>query len=417
MKRSLVTTLIIGFSVSGIVSVLHASGLIARLELAVTGLFSNYASATRVISERWQPGIVLPLSLGVTWLTLSSVPRRRIRLLVLFLVIELLGLSWVCSLYRIFFQPLPSIFALVFALVAAEGWAAFLRRNCSHLARTFFSNRLSKKEFRRLSNGTIPFDAQPKAYEVSVAVCNIGNKRGFAEDSEPAVFAETMAKFIRESAGRLAEGGAYLQAADGEGVVAIFGFPNSNTDHAEAAVRVVLDLIKNFRTRRQDNGETFSNWDIHVGISSGAVIAGALKDNEHPILLTSGEPIELARRFCAMNHYYGSSLLIDTPTFDRVNETIVARPIDFVSRMNSHERIEIYEPLWLAAEAKPEQVARRDSFWSGVVLYREKRWAEAYSEFQKARGAEEEDDPALQFYLRRLEPLVLQLTESSLEES
>ncbi len=62
MKRSLVTTLIIGVAVAGIVSVLHASGLIARLELAVTGLFSNYASATRVISERWQPGIVLPLS-------------------------------------------------------------------------------------------------------------------------------------------------------------------------------------------------------------------------------------------------------------------------------------------------------------------------------------------------------------------
>ena len=79
--------------------------------------------------------------------------------------------------------------------------------------------------------------------------------------------------------------------------------------------------------------------------------------------------------------------------------------------------IEIYEPLWLTAEAKPEHIARRDSFWSGVVLYREKRWAEAYSEFQKARGPEEKMILPLQFYLRRLEPLVLQLTESPLEES
>src|SRR6266436_9100878 len=101
MKRSLVTTLIIGVAVAGIVNVLHASGLIAHFELAVIGLISNYARATRIVSEKWQPGIVLPLSLGVAWLTLSS-PRRRIRLLVLFLLIELLGLSWVCSLYRIF---------------------------------------------------------------------------------------------------------------------------------------------------------------------------------------------------------------------------------------------------------------------------------------------------------------------------
>jgi len=70
----------------------------------------------------------------------------------------------------------------------------------------------------------------------------------------------------------------------------------------------------------------------------------------------------------------------------------------------------------LATEAKPEHVARRDSFWSGVVLYREKRWAEAYSEFQRARAPGEEDDPPLQFYLRKLEPLLLQLTELPFEQ-
>jgi hypothetical protein len=70
--------------------------------------------------------------------------------------------------------------------------------------------------------------------------------------------------------------------------------------------------------------------------------------------------------------------LIDTPTLDRVSDAVVARPIDFVSGLNSHDRLEIYEPLCLSQQANPEQIARRDSFWSGVVLYREKRWAEEY---------------------------------------
>ena len=326
-------------------------------------------------------------------------------------------LSWVCSLYRVFFQPVPCIFAVALAAAGAEGWIAFLRKDRSHLVRTIFANRLSKKEFRRVSNGTIPFDGQPKAYEATVVVCDIANRHGFTTDSDPAGFAETMAKFIRETADDLIERGAFLQAADGEGVVAIFGFPNTGGQHAENAARATLDLTKMFLERRKDNEETFGDWDMHAGISSGAIVAGAVKDSARPALLASGEPIELGRRFCALNHRYGSKILIDTITFDRVSETIVARPIDFVSGMNSHDRIEIYEPLWLATEARPEHVARRDSFWSGVVLYREKRWAEAYSQFQKARGPEGEDDPALQFYLRRLEPLVLQLTESSLEES
>lgn len=419
MKRSLITTLVIGVVVAVVVGVLHATKAVAGFEVGVARLVSNYAGATRVVGERWQYVLVLLISVGVVWLSLKNPGREgRLRNYLLFgsLLVELLVLSWVCSLYRVFFQPVPCIFAVALAVAGAEGWTAFLRRDRSHLVRTIFANRLSKKEFRRVTNGTIPFDGHAKAYEASAVVCDIANRHGFTTDSDPAGFAETMAKFIRETADDLIERGAFLQAADGEGVVAIFGFPDAGSQHAEDAVRAVLDLTKKFRDRRQSNEETFRDWDIHAGISSGAIVAGALKDSVHPALLASGEPIELARRFCALNHRYGSRILIDTVTFDRVSETIVARPIDFVSGMNSHDRIEIYEPLWLATEAGPEHVARRDSFWSGVVLYREKRWAEAYSEFQKARGPEGEVDPALQFYLRRLEPLVLQLTESPLEE-
>jgi class 3 adenylate cyclase len=413
MKRSLVTTLIIGVAVAGIVNVLHASGLIAHFELAVIGLISNYARATRIVSEKWQPGIVLPLSLGVAWLTLSSVPRRRVRLLVLFLLIELLGLSWVCSLYRIFFQPLPSIFVVVITWLVTEGWIVFLRQDRSDLSRTLFTDRLSNKELRRLLEGAISFDPQPRGHEVSVVVCDVANKHDLAEGSGPAVFAETTEKFIRDVADRLLEAGGYIQAADGEGVIAIFGFPDGNIEHANKAVQVALDLDRHYRERRQNNGEIPENCDTHVGVSSGTIIIAPLKNGERPALLATGEPIELARRFCAANRFYGSHILIGTRTFDLASNRIVARPIDFLMEMDSQERHEIYEPLWLASEAKPEHIARRDSFWNGIVLYREKRWAEAYTEFQKARGSDDEDDAPLQFYLRRLEPLALNLTEMS----
>ena len=413
MKRLLITTLIIGVAVAFGVGALHATKAMAGLEAVAAQLVSDYANATRIVSEKWQYVFVLLIALGASWLTLSSVPRWRSRALLGLFLVELFALSWVCSLYRTFFQPIPSVLALVFALAIAEAWSAFLRRDRSHLVRTFFADRLSNKEFRDLSDGTTPFDVEPKAYDVSVVVCNLDSKIAFAKDSQPAAFAEAASKFIRETAAHLTKEGAYLHAADGEGVVAFFGFPVPDTEHPQKAVRVVLDMMKNFREGREANEEISGN--IRAGISSGVIIAGGLKDSERPLLLVSGEPIELARRFCFLNHLYGSNALMDTPTFDQVSETVVARPIDFLSGLNSHDRLEIYEPLWLAAEATPEHIARRDSFWSAVVLYREKRWAEAYNEFQKARGSEEEEDPPLEFYLRRLEPLVLQLTKSPFE--
>jgi len=413
MKRSLITTLIIGVAVAVVVGALHATKAIAGFEAIAAQLVSDYAGATKVVGEKWQYALVLVIALGVAWLCLSSVPRWRAWLLTGLLLLELLGLAWVCSLYRVFFQPAPSVLALVFALLAAEGWSAFLRRNRSHLIRTLFADRVSNDQFRRLNDGRISFDADARTYDVSVVVCDIGNKITFAEGGEPAAFTEATAKFIRETAARLVEQGAYLQAADGEGVVGVFGFPAPDPEHVQKAARVVLDMIKNSHEQGED--KVSPSWDIRAGISSGAIIAGALQESRCPLLLASGEPIDLARRFCALNRFYGSRALMDTLTFDRVSEAVVARPIDFVSGLNSHDRVEVYEPLWLATEAGPERVAQRDSFWSGIVLYREKRWAEAYAEFQKARGSETEDDPPLEFYLRRLEPLILQLTQWPVE--
>jgi hypothetical protein len=83
-------------------------------------------------------------------------------------------------------------------------------------------------------------------------VCDIGNKLTFAEGGEPAAFTEATGKFIRETAARLVEEGAYLQAADGEGVVGVFGFPAPDPEHTQKAARVVLDMIKNSRERGED---------------------------------------------------------------------------------------------------------------------------------------------------------------------
>ena len=115
----------------------------------------------------------------------------------------------------------------------------------------------------------------------------------------------------------------------------------------------------------------------------GSMITAPTEEKQDIFVL--GEPIELARRFCVANRFYGSKILIGPRTFELANNAIVARPIDFLSGVNTQERHEIYEPLAFTADAPSELVARRDSFWNGVVLYREQRWAEAYNEFQRAR--------------------------------
>jgi adenylate cyclase len=271
-----------------------------------------------------------------------------------------------------------------------------------------FNGKLSRGEIARLRSGEIDFDGGARVFDTSVVVCDLANKYDLADNDDPGVVTKASEKFTARAAELLRDAGAYLHAADGEGVVAVFGFPGVLTDHAEKAVRAAFDLARAF-AENLGNGQN-SAAGAHVGVSSGSMITAPTEEKQDIFVL--GEPIELARRFCVANRFYGSKILIGPRTFELANNAIVARPIDFLSGVNAQERHEIYEPLAFTADAPSELVARRDSFWNGVVLYREQRWAEAYHEFQKARGPNDEEDAPLNLYLRRLEPRALHLMES-----
>ena len=408
MKRPLIITLIVGIFVVIAVSALQLVPQVAQLEARAADSISSYTAATRVVPKQWQYVFMLILSFGIAALTVTSLRRGRIGLLALGLMIELAAVSWICGLYKVFFQPFPSMLAVALAYVLTDRYTAISQRGRAATARAFFSDRLSPQQFQRVVTGDIPFDSEAKTYETTVVVCDVANKYDLADECEPPDFGRLTEEFISRASDAFMKAGGYIQTADAEGVVALFGFPEVDAHHGDKAVHIALEVVEQFRQARLVNGE--AKCDVHVGVSSGTMVVAPLQGGRQG-LITSGEPVELARRFCVANRFYGSRVLIGPRTFELASRYIVARPIDFLSGVNSRERHEIYEPLWPAAEAKPEQLARRDCFWNGVVFYREKRWAEAYSEFQKARGPNDEEDAPLQLYLRRLEPLALNLAE------
>ncbi|HZR78880.1 MAG TPA: hypothetical protein VFA58_06695 [Chthoniobacterales bacterium] len=409
MKHSLLATLIVGIFVVLAVSALQLSPQVVQIESRGADYIASYAAATHVVPKQWQYVFMSILAFGVAALTVTSLRRGRIGLIALGLVVELAAVAWICSLYKVFFQPIPSMLAVALGFIIADRYTAIAHRGRAATARAFFTGRLSSDQLHRVINGDIQFDPEAKTYETTVVVCDVANKYDLADECEPAIFGKLTEDFITRATDAFTQAGAYIQTADAEGVVALFGFPEVDAHHGDKGVRVALDVVEKFKQARLTNGE--AKCDVHLGVSSGTLVVAPLRDNERPGLITSGEPVELARRFCVANRFYGSKVLIGPRTFELASRYVVARPIDFLSGVNSRERHEIYEPLWPAAEAKPEQLARRDCFWNGVVFYREKRWAEAYSEFQKARGPDEEEDAPLQLYLRRLEPLALNLAE------
>ncbi len=412
MKRSLVAALVIGVLVSALVIAAHTARILVPVEAALTGLIESGHQTTQVTRAITLYALVVLIACGTAWLITSGARRKRLAGPLSVIALEILAVAWVCLLFNISFQPLPPLLAMGLAALGGAGYAAFRGRSRSSLARDYFSGRISEDQIGRISAGEIPFSPEPKSYETTAVVCDIANKHDLAEECAPEVLAQITQKFMQHATASFTQAGAYLDTITGEGVVAHFGFPEPDEKQAERATRHALALLNSFEKMREKD-EIWSKFSVHIGISSGMTIIGPLGNDERPMLLSMGEPVELARRFCIANRFYGSSVLIGPRTFEMASPTVVSRPIDFLSGVDARERHEIYEPLLLAADATQDQIARRDSFWNGVVLYREKRWAEAYSQFQKARGPNDQEDQPLQLYLRRIEPLALHLVGSS----
>jgi class 3 adenylate cyclase len=419
MKRPLLPALIIGLIAGAIVMGLHRSGVLLRPELAITDLLSRQAVATRLVGEKWQYVFVFVLALGVAWMTFMTSNRARLGGIVAILLVELLGVAWVCSLYQVLFQPLPSVIGAALGFLMPIGFlelTAFAKRRRDRAPVLSVETVSAKPRVVRAKRGDLPPEAVAQACEVTAVVCDIANKHDLAEECEPAAFAEITEKFLAHTTEAFRKAGAYIESAGGEGVVAIFGFPESDKQHAEKATRKAMALTQAFSDSGKSKPEGPATIGVHAGVSSGIMIMAPVKNNGQRSMLATGEPVELARRFCIANRFYGSRVLLGPRTFELASKILVARPIDFLSGVDVRERHEIYEPVALALEASRDQITRRDAFWNGVVLYREKRWAEAYSQFQNARGPEGEEDRPLQLYLRRLEPLALQLTNTPLDE-
>ena len=108
---------------------------------------------------------------------------------------------------------------------------------------------------------------------------------------------------------------------------------------------------------------------------------------------------------CAANLIYGSKVLIGARTFELAEASIEARPLELLRRRLGDNWLEVYELLGEPHDLSPEDLARRDLFWTGVIFYREKKLADALSKFSQARSTITHADGPLDFYIQRIKHL------------
>ncbi len=178
----------------------------------------------------------------------------------------------------------------------------------------------------------------------------------------------------------------------GDAVMAFWGAPATNADHAVDACRAALACQRALRTSglTDDGGRPLK---VRIGVNSGQMLVGNIGSEFRLNYTVIGDAVNVASRLEGANKEYGTEIIIGDETRRLAGDHIQVRELDRLMVYGRVGGLAIYELLGVAecGAGPPSWVALYDS---GLAAYRTRNFAGAMSFFQQLLAARASDQPA-----------------------
>lgn len=179
----------------------------------------------------------------------------------------------------------------------------------------------------------------------------------------------------------------------GDSIMAIWGAPLANADHAVLACRSALEmkeLVKQLHPLK-----------TRIGINTGSMVAGNLGHQDRMEYTVIGDSVNLASRLEGVNKVFGTGILISESTEALVRDSFALRPVDLIRVVGKEQPVRIFEVLaQLRASDSDVAQALIDSFSGVLRFYQEGQWPAAASSARK-HLEQFPDDSVAHIYLER----------------
>jgi len=190
----------------------------------------------------------------------------------------------------------------------------------------------------------------------------------------------------------------------GDAIMAVFGAPLDQPDHALRACRTGIEMMSELRRLREKwAAEGRPDVNIGVGINTGDMVVGNMGSQMRFDYTVIGDSVNLASRLEGTNKEYGTNIIISEFTYEAVKDEIFCRELDAVRVKGKKYPVRIFELLGDKKDSAQWQefVGR---FETGLAKYRTGLWDEAIAAFRGVLDVKPGDYPA-QLYIDRCEAL------------
>ncbi len=164
----------------------------------------------------------------------------------------------------------------------------------------------------------------------------------------------------------------------GDAIMAFWGAPKDDPDHARKAVGTALQLKSELNhLHKTYKKKGLPDISVGIGINSGTVSVGNFGSNDRFDYTVMGDNVNLASRLEGANKNYGTTILISEATKNIIKESFFYRYIDKVQVKGRKEAVNIYEPL--SKGSPPMDILNEvNTFEKGIKAYQHQDFHTAY---------------------------------------
>jgi adenylate cyclase len=218
-----------------------------------------------------------------------------------------------------------------------------------------------------------------------------------------------LADYLSRMSPIIAEGRGTIDKFIGDAIMAFWGAPERNPDHALDACRVALACqraLAELGMEAQAQGRT--PLKMRVGINSGNILVGNIGSEERLNYTAIGDPVNVASRLEALNKRYGTAILIGEETRRQAGDAVLARRLDRVAVYGKEEGIAIYELIGLAGErAHLEPLGWVEAYEQGLDFFAQRKFGDAIEAFKAADRERPGGDPPSRLFIERAKAFMI----------
>ncbi len=200
--------------------------------------------------------------------------------------------------------------------------------------------------------------------------------------------------------------GGLIDKYEGDAIMAFWGAPIFQEDHAVRACLAALDNQSRLVELRQEFLQAgLPQIHVRIGINTGEMIIGNMGSSQRFDFTVIGDSVNLASRLEGAGKEYGIRILISEDTYSQAADQIEVRELDLLRVKGKDRPVRIYELLARRGQLPETLQKGRELFLRGLNLYRNQKWEEAKSHFQGVLDLLPDDGPSKTF-IRRCEQFV-----------